>query len=251
MIRDDPAQALSYVRVQIGGQPCRALLDTGSARSAATPTADAAVEEVRDDEGASAFGLSGQHRVWRTSVGIGDHKLGQVVIDAYDERDGQTLLGQDVLSCFRCEYRLTDRLLRLDGPKPPRTTGIFVDDVHHVYFDVIWPWHAVSASAVFDTGASVTIVDAAFVEAHQALTTPAGVSRGTDGSGVTQETPMVILAQPEIFGRSFTETIAAVVDLSAANRTIQQPVDLILGWPILRQANWFIDHPQRQAGLAD
>jgi hypothetical protein len=28
-------------------------------------------------------------------------------------------------------------------------------------------------------------------------------------------------------------------------------MDLILGWPILRHANWVIGHPQRQAGFAD
>lgn len=248
---DDPVgQALPYVWVQVAGHACRALLDTGSARTTLTPP-DAAAVQILDGDGTGAFGISGERRVWRTSVGIGERELGPIEVDTYEVGDGRNLLGQDILCQFRCEYRLTERLLRLDGPELSDGAPIFIGEGRHAYLDVSWPQHAVSASGVFDTGASITVIDAAFVEAHAALVTPAGTSLGTDGSGTTMETPMVTLAGPTILGRWFTETIGAVVDLSGANRTVERPMDLILGWPILRQANWAIDHPKRLAALTD
>jgi hypothetical protein len=60
---------------------------------------------------------------------------------------------------------------------------------------------------------------------------------------------MMTMSGPQILGREFTSSVVAVVDLAAANRTIQRKMDLILGWPILRQANWIIDHANRLAGL--
>jgi len=37
-----------------------------------------------------------------------------------------------------------------------------------------------------------------------------------------------------------------VVDLSQANDTLDQPMDLILGYATLRQANWRLDFPAKQ-----
>jgi hypothetical protein len=162
---------------------------------------------------------------------------------------GRHLIGQDLLSHFRCEYRLADRRLCLDGSLPPDAVPIFIDEGSHVYFDVMWPAVGTTASGVFDTGASVTIVDAAFADTHPSQFTLAGPSLGVDSSGTLAETPMMTMSGPQILGREFTSSVVAVVDLAAANRTIQRKMDLILGWPILRQANWIIDHANRLAGL--
>jgi hypothetical protein len=44
---------------------------------------------------------------------------------------------------------------------------------------------------------------------------------------------------------------AAVVDLSHANSTIELPMDLILGYPTLRQADWLIDFPASRWTVMD
>jgi hypothetical protein len=49
----------------------------------------------------------------------------------------------------------------------------------------------------------------------------------------------------QIAGYEFSAYHVAVVDLSAANDTLAQPMDIVLGYPSLRQANWYCDVPQR------
>jgi hypothetical protein len=68
-------------------------------------------------------------------------------------------------------------------------------------------------------------------------------SAGTDATGATVETPLVLLAGAVIGGRWFGRHKAAVVDLSGANSTLELPMDLILGYPALRQADWLFDFP--------
>ncbi len=102
-------------------------------------------------------------------------------------------------------------------------------------------WDAVSApQAVWDTGAGVTVVDAGFADRHSELFTPAGSAQGSDGVG-SAETPMVILRGPRIGSLSFGDSLAAVVDLSEINATLEQPLEIILGYPLLAQADWIID----------
>lgn len=112
---------------------------------------------------------------------------------------------------------------------------------------MIWP--EVMASAVFDSGASISVVDASFAKAHPHLFVAQGDSQGTDASGATVDTPMVAMRGPRILGHAFTSTGAAVVDLAVVNRTLERRMDLIVGWPILQPANWAIDHLNRSAAL--
>ena len=44
----------------------------------------------------------------------------------------------------------------------------------------------------------------------------------------------------------FARHRVAVVDLSQANATLDQPMDLILGYTTLRQANWRFDFPAKR-----
>jgi hypothetical protein len=247
----EPDQALPYVDVEVGGRTIRALLDSGAARSTLTPPDDASTE-ARLPEGTGVFGVvTGDRHVWLTAVRLGDRDLGPTEVNTHPAGYGRDLIGQDVLSQYRCEYRFADRQLRLDGPAPRVTAPIVITEGRHVYLDVSWPGVGVTASAVFDTGASVTVVDAAFVDTNPTLFTPDGTSQGVDGSGAAMDTPMVVMSGPQILGGSFASSPAAVVDLSAANRTVARRMDLILGWPILHQANWMIDHAEQQAALTN
>lgn len=243
---DDPGQALPFVDAVVGGRTIRVLLDSGAGRTTVTPSSDAIIE-LLPPEGTSVFGGQGERRVWRTTVELGPHRIGPIGVDTHGDGGGQESIGQDVLSQFRCEYRFADGLLRLDGPMPPVTTPIFLDRGNHIYLDLVWP--EVTAGAVFDSGASVSVVDAAFVEAHPYLFVAQGDSQGTDASGTTFDTPMVAMRGPRILGRVFTSTPAAVVDLGVVNQTLERRMDLIIGWPLLHQANWAIDHLNQTAAL--
>lgn len=253
---DEPEETLPYLDIVVGGNLTRALLDSGSARTTVVPPVDATIRHGGPSDGTGVFGVHGNEsesrQVWTTTVQLGGRTIPDVDLDLRTGGEGKDLLGQDVLTRFSCEYRFGDQELRLDGPPLGADAHrIHLGEGGHVYLDLAWPPDGPAASAVFDTGASVTVVDTAFAQAHPELFIPTGASRGTDSSGATFETPMVRMAGPRLLGRDFAATRAALVDLEPVNRTIQRRMDLIIGWPILRQANWMIDHAGGLAALTD
>lgn len=120
---DDPGQALPFVDAVVGGRTTRALLDSGAGRTTVTPNSDAIIE-LLPPEGTGVFGGQGERYVWRTTVEIGPHRIGPIDVDTNGAGGGRELIGQDFLSRFRCEYRFSDGLLRLDGPMPIVTAPI-------------------------------------------------------------------------------------------------------------------------------
>lgn len=158
------------------------------------------------------------------------------------------LIGQDVLARFRCTYRLSDGVLTLDAEAPTDTHAVHLDERRHVYFDATWDETAAVANAVFDTGASATVVDQGFVQRHPSLFTPDGTGTGLDATGRPISTPMAIMRGPSILDRQLSDAVVAVMDLSGANLTVGRPMHLILGWTILSQANWYIPPKRHDAG---
>lgn len=94
-------------------------------------------------------------------------------------------------------------------------------------------------------------VNRGFWLAHPRLFEEIGTSAGTDATGATVETPVVLVAEAVIGGRSFGRHRAAVVDLSRANGAVELPMDLILGYPALCQADWLFDFPARRWTVMD
>ncbi len=153
-----------------------------------------------------------------------------------------------MLARFRCEYRLAEGVLVLDGELPEGARHIHLDAGRHVYVDVTWRTGEV-ASAVIDTGASVTVVDERFAAQHTRLFTHESMSEGTDASGTVLRTPIVRMAAIHMLGAELDASPAAIVDLSAANATVNRRMDLILGWPILAQGTLTIDHRLQAASF--
>lgn len=57
------------------------------------------------------------------------------------------------------------------------------------------------------------------------------------------ETPTFIVSEMTIGGVRFSPPRVAAVDLAPANATLARPMDLILGFTTLVQANWHFDFP--------
>lgn len=125
---------------------------------------------------------------------------------------------------------------------------LYLDEVGHAYLDVVMG--SVTASAVWDTGAGITVVDTSLIAQHPELFDEVEPTRGIDGVGQTQQTPTYIMGPVSIAGVSFEAQKIAAVDLTAANARLARPMDLILGYPTLRQATWFMDFPRHQWALS-
>jgi predicted aspartyl protease len=251
---DDPGCATVMVDGTIAGRPYRFILDTGSPRTQlAADDYTTALDTVAEFSSSGTFG----DRVTYPVVTVADIAVGPLraatlpVIRA--ERGGSrlsNLIGMDLLQRFCCHFRLDAGVLDLDPPPGWRGEhDLLLDSRGHIYVDVHWP--GVTARATWDTGAGATIVNRDFWLGHPELFQEIGMSTGTDATGTQAETPLLMMAQATIGGRTFGRHPAVAVDLSRANSGIEYPMDLILGYPTLRQADWVFDFPARRWGLAN
>jgi hypothetical protein len=226
-----------------------AVRDTGAARTQLEADEyTAALTAVDGDSSCSASGgRSADPVVTITDLAAGPLHADTLAVTRV-ERSGpeaRNLLGMDVLRQYCCHFRLDAGVLELDVPPgclPER--DLLMSSRGHVYVDVKWP--GVTGQACWDTGSGATIVNRDFWQEHPGLFEEIGTSVGTDGSGARAETPVLMMAAPVIGQRAFTAHQAVAVDLSRVNSTLEYPMDLILGYPTLRQADWLFDFPAKR-----
>ena len=246
---DDPRLFLPFASVEINGVEVEALVDSGAGRTQVVDR-PGLIRGSAIPDGVGVFGVPtraiGRSVVSCRFAGI---DVGDVEVDVLgsDVPKQFNLLGQDVLGQFRCQYRLADGVMTVDPPPPAATRPMHVGTNRHIYLEATWSDGGATASALFDTGASVTVVDARFAGLHQELFIPQGTSTGVDVTGESVEVRMATMRAPSILGEQLAEALVAIVDLSAANRTLDRPMDLVLGWTLLEQADWYIDSPGRRA----
>lgn len=250
---DDPDCASVLIDGTIAGRPYRFVLDTGTART-----------KVVADEFTAAL-LS---RAWHSSSGVfaassnalvtvTDLVVGALVVPVLEvERmevmrpGARNLLGMDVLRGHCCHFQFSNSSLTLEtSPATTADRALQMDDAGHSYVDVEWP--GVTGHACWDSGAGITVVDQAFALAHADLFEEDGESVGTDSTGAQAVTRTFNMAGPMIGGAAFARHRVAMIDLSQPNAGLARPMDLILGFTTLRQANWLLDFPVRQWTLTD
>jgi predicted aspartyl protease len=243
---DDADFAAILVDAVVAGRPYRLLLDTGAARTQLrADDYTSALRPVGADESSASFGGT----VTEPVVTVTDLTLGSLRLASLDvtrgERGGAQVLGMDVLGRYRCHFRLEAGVLALDARSGTEPGHQFVRGPRgHAYLDVHWP--GVTARACWDTGAGATVVDHAFWLSHPELFEQVGTSTGTDANGDRAETPLLLMAGPVIGHRAFERHKAVAVDLARVNATLEHPMDLILGYPLIRQADWLFDFPARR-----
>lgn len=245
----DAAEVL--VDVTLGTNTYRFLLDTGAARTSV----------VLDDYTSRFDSLGSSHSPGVFAKGsddlitLPDFQLGPIsrrnlaVARATGSGPGlRNLVGMDVLKDFCLHFLFDENRVLVDPTGIPEKVDSFQeltsDSRFHPYVDV--QLETVRASAVWDTGASITVVDMSFVNKHPALFKEVGRSHGTDSSGFTMETPMFIMSATVIGSHNFPPHKVAGVDLSQVNSTIEIPMDLILGYSTLSKANWLFDFPGKR-----
>jgi predicted aspartyl protease len=242
---DDPDCAEVMVDGTIAGRPYRFMLDTGAART-----------QIVADDLTAALPSRGQHSssgVFAASnnalVEVFDLAVGPLAVPAIEvERFGapgpgaRNLLGMDVLRHRCCHFRFDSGDLLLEhSPAVQADRVLQMDDSGHVYVNVELP--GATGRACWDSGAGITIVDLAFQLRYPGLFERSGTSAGTDATGTQVQVPIFLITAPTIGGVRFQRHKVAVVDLSQTNSALDRPMDLVLGYPTLRQADWLFDFP--------
>jgi gag-polyprotein putative aspartyl protease len=251
---DEPDFASVMVDATVAGRPYRLMLDTGAGQT----NLDAddytrGLTAVGEDSSAGVFGTQVIYPV----VTVADLAVGPLRLASLDVRRGENVkaehavsgvLGLDVLGRYRCHFRLDAGILDVDpSPGAELENELLMDRRGHVFVEVHWP--GISGRALWDTGSGPTIVNHAFWIGHPELFEQIGVSEGLDASGERAETPLLLIAESQIGQRTFGRHKAVAVDLSHVNSTSDYPMDLILGYPTQRQADWLFDFPARRWAL--
>jgi len=252
---DEPGAAEAYVVATVAGREYRLTLDTGGARSTLPLddlTSTFARVAVDDEPGRGALGPASADtgRVVVPSIALGPLEVRDLVVDlAPDGSDAPTILGLDVLRGHRLELRLADGMLGIDTDAPvDAERPLPLSSRSHPH--VVAGWGDIEATALFDTGASVTVVNAAFAAAHPELLEPLLPSTGTDAAGNRAETPMARMAACVVGRRRFDASLAVILPIRGIQQAGDPDFDLILGVPVIRRADWIIDLARGVWGFA-
>ncbi|MGN6793162.1 MAG: retropepsin-like aspartic protease [Streptosporangiaceae bacterium] len=253
---DDPECAVPFVDGTVAGRSYRFVLDTGAART--MMLADeytTSLASVAMDDGHGAFGAVSETVVRVTDVSVGPLQSASLDVARVEGAwpGAHSLLGMDLIGRYRCHFRFAAGVVDVGPPAGSyrAVADLRSDSRGHFYVDVGWAdVPGVSGYACWDSGAGITIVHHGFWKANRELFREIGTADGTDASGTKMQTPLVQMSGPVIGQRSFGPHKAAVVDLSAANATLERPMDLILGYPTWSQADWLFDFPARKWAVA-
>lgn len=250
---DEPGAAAVLVDLDVGGSPRRFLFDTGAARGrVGWDAADPVLTAASASAGAGALGSSETktHVVVVPTLRIGEGpsalRSDDVVMEVASEAapGPADILGLEVIAGHRWDVRFSTRTLTIDADADAENADaderpLVLSSAGHPHVNVTWD--DVTALAVWDSGAGVTVVDVAFASRHPTLFTPLRNSRGHDSHGNTADTAMVTMAACVIGGRHFAPSLAALAPIAGIQPPGEPAFDLILGYPLLAQADWRID----------
>jgi hypothetical protein len=247
---DEAEAAAVYVDGSIDGRPYRFLLDTGAARSSVIfDEYTSTLSSVGKNASSSVFTASSKDLITIHRLEVGPITKTELTLTRAMAGPGsQNLIGMDVLQDFCCHFLFDEHRVWVGADCLPEashpTEELLVDEKFHPYVPL--HFEAVQASAVWDTGASLTVVDIHFINRHRAFFEDAGTSMGTDAVGTQIETPMFRMSSCQIGGYLFPPHRVAGVDLSPMNATLIMPMDLIIGYSTYSRANWLFDFPRKR-----
>jgi predicted aspartyl protease len=247
---EDADAAEVFVDGAMGGRPYHFLLDTGAARSCVRyDDYTATFASVGSDTSSGVFAGGSRDLVNAPSLALGSISRTNftLVRAAQGETERQNLIGMDLLKDLRCDFRFDERRVLVDedtGDDSGSFEELFLDQRAHPWVPV--QFGGVTANAVWDTGAGITVVDTGFVGRQPGLFQAAGSSTGTDSTGAQQETPMYLMAACAMGGQAFPALRVAAVDLAHVNTTLERPMDLIVGYNAYSKAHWLFDFPRRR-----
>lgn len=253
IVPDDDDGAGVFVDGAIDGRPRRFLLDTGAAgTSVVGDSRTDALPSVETSSAPGVFASAGADDI----VTLPSLTLGPIArsdLRATRVRDAAgrpvvDLIGMNVLRDHDCLFRFSQSEVLIDPPaadRPAATRPLRLDMTDHPYVDVDLGGGLV-VPTVWDTGASMTVVDSGLIRDHPELFTAVRESVGTDSAGRSMVSTVHRMAEVTIGGVRFAPHLVAAVDLGPINATIAWPMTMVLGYTTLAQADWWMGFRSRE-----
>ena len=234
---------------KLGGRNYRFLLDTGAATTRVKcDDYILAFPNVEKRETRGTFSKSNLDLIIVPDIALGPITKENFTLARAPESAPNNIIGMDLLKDYSLLFDFAKGRVEVDAACPPEGAGacreLTLGSKSHPYVGVTFG--GMSARAVWDTGAGMTVVDSQFVKDNPSLFRELSLSSGTDSAGVTRETPLFAMKAMTIGNTAFPAHKVAALDLSPIKASTDVPMDLILGYNLLHRANWWFDFPNRK-----
>lgn len=212
------------------------LLDTGATTSQITLNEKTSRFKVlSEDISHGAFGSKLQKKVEIPELIVGNHRVENIPA-TLDDVHG--IIGMDFLKDTCIHLDLSNAEFAF-GEHFTDGMDLLLSEKGHIYMQcnlgdlVLW--------ALFDTGASGTIINQALIDEHPEFFMRQGMDKGRDWTGAEQEAQLIRINNMSIASYLFDEHEAGVLDLSNARQYLEKPIDIILGATTMELAVWDFD----------
>jgi predicted aspartyl protease len=236
-----------YVNCTVDGHAHRFFLDTGSAMTfVANSKSFGAYTNVGKIRFVSAAGIVQEMDAIRAaSIAVDDVVFSDLKIGRAGFNSAEHTLGIDIVGRQPFALRFRNKPeLRLNAPRPelPLTTlELSPEGLLLIPMQI----SGVELRALWDTGVSVTTVDQEFIAAHpENFKSTKDYVRGTDGAGKTLLAQIFRAKKIKIADGTFEDVRVVAVDLGVL-RERDPSVQAVLGFNVIRKANWFFDAKTR------
>jgi hypothetical protein len=231
---DVPGCGNVFVSVAIDDCIVRAVFDTGSPRTVLIDVPSSA-RPVGARETSGVFGTEVVTEWEVGEVRVGSLSAGPLTVHRIAAGVGRhPVVGLDVLGTGSWQLEISSGTLLTDAP-PPRGSAFECAANGHILTEMRWP--GVAATALWDTGAGITLINRRFADAHPILFEDIGSTLGTDVMGLQGDLALARVSGYEIDGTDFAGHIVAIADLPE----IPDHIDAAIGFPTIRQARWTVD----------
>jgi hypothetical protein len=159
-------------------------------------------------------------------------------------------IGMDLL--FRQSFSLRfsrTPALQLDPKIPAGLLSGMEMDSHHL-ITLPLTLGPVEARALFDTGATITAVDRAFIKNHpQDFASTKEHMDGTDGAGHSMTVRTYRAKKIQLGGRSFSNIQVVAVDLTPLREKVDPDIQAVIGFNLIRRGDWFFAPAEKRWSL--
>lgn len=246
---DSKETAEVYVEGKIQGEICNFHLDTGCSKTSLNfDDFTSQFEKINAQESSGILGRTEYDLIKVNSIELGTIIKNNAILSRAKKGElDRKLFGMDILKDYCLLFFFNDRKVEV-WPKSPNITiesqDLILDKGFIPYVE--FNFGNTIVRAVWDTGASATIVDMNVIKKNPSMFKQVGSEVGTDSTGSKMETPTYIMEPISLGGKIFPAHKVVGVDLSQVNAKIDIPMDFVLGFSTLKKANWLFNFPKKK-----
>jgi hypothetical protein len=236
-----------FVRCQFAEIKTSCLIDTGSTDT--VMKVDVPTGKILKNDSATFVSVGGTlktaTKIEVSSFHVGNLRLQPATFSFIANEVGRpNILGMDILNrvSFSLEFSDTNRPELNFVPLWPtkKTLPLKILNSGLMELPVIFPHE--KAQGIFDTGAGLTAVDELFVtKSPENFLFVQDITNGQDANGSPIKSKLFKVRKLQVGNRIFKNELVMAIDMTAIRKHISPDAQVIIGYNLISQANWFFD----------